>query len=123
MHFTPATTYSPETGSNVVVIVPQAGYNCPGPTIPLPQASPASGQSGGLPPYHADLKSPDSGFNESCVSPLDASLPVSNFFDHSLAFRKKELCEGNHDAGGGKIGVKYFLFCLNIKLFWGGGNI
>ena len=109
VHFTPATTYSPETGSNVVVIVPQAGYNCTGPTIPLPQASPASGQSGGLPPYHADLKSPDSGFNESCVSPLDASLPVSSSFDHSLAFSRKELCEGNHDVGGGKIGVNFFL--------------
>ena len=86
VHFTPATTYSPETGSNVVVTVPQAGYNCPGPTIPLPQASPASGQSGALPPYHADLKSPDSGFNESCVSPLDASLPVSNSSDQSFLF-------------------------------------
>ena len=91
VHFTPATTYSPETGSNVVVIVPQAGYNCPGPTIPLPQASPASGQSGALPPYHADLKSPDSGFNESCVSPLDASLPVSNSFDQSFVFLRKKL--------------------------------
>ena len=125
VHFTPATTYSPETGSNVVVIVPQAGYNCPVPTIPLPQASQASGQSGGLPPYHADLKSPDSGFNESCLSSLDASLPVGNSFDHSSAFRTKQLCEGNHDAGGGKIGVSFFFFCFLCKyqLVPGGGRI
>ena len=77
VQFSHSPTYNPDTGSNVVVIMPDPGYNCPVPNIPLPQASTASIQPGTLPRYHADLKSPDSGFNESCASPLDVSVPVS----------------------------------------------
>ncbi len=76
-------SYDSDLGNNVVVIAPQAGYNCNVPAIPAPQPQ-GSAQHGAVLPYHADLKSPDSGFNESCVSPVDVSLPVSITLLHSF---------------------------------------
>ncbi len=62
--------------NNIVMISPQA--HCPVPPIPLPTpAIVAAPPAAALGAYQCDLKSPDSGYNETCVSPLDISLPVS----------------------------------------------